>query len=201
MHSLEGMDKRAILAWCPPLLDSEVMLHESKLNLFSFGMAHKIQVKYYKKLRDLLIGHESDYSVWISTAFHEKANFGDFNSISAELKSVFGDQIQFMGFLSDEAVNYFLDKTKLFVAFFERGVRANNTSVYAAMRRGCAVLTNCDEFSPPWLSHGKNILDIHQISAEDLSSDALARIGEAAQEDAINFAGWKSLVELLNSNH
>lgn len=196
-HALQGIDNRVISAWCPPLLNTKIVLHESRLNLFSFGMAHKIQIKYYKILQELL-QNQGDYSIWVSTAFHEKANFGDFNSISTLLMNVFGDKIQFLGFLSDEAVNYFLGKTQLFVAFFEKGVRANNTSVLAAMTKKCAVLTNCDEYSPSWMRHCENILNINQIHAEDLNIENLEKIGAKAQQDARNYASWNGLIKLLN---
>lgn len=196
-HALQGISNRIISAWCPPLLDTKIELHESRLNLFSFGMAHKIQIKYYKILHELLQSQE-DYSVWVSTAFHEKANFGDFNSISTLLMNVFGNKIHFLGFLSDEAVNYFLSKTQLFVAFFEKGVRANNTSVFAAMTQKCAVLTNCDEYSPSWMKHCENILDINQIHKEDLNIKNLEKIGAKAQQDVRNYASWNGLIKLLS---
>ena len=56
-----------------------------------------------------------------------------------------------MGYLSDTAVfNHLLDSTFL-AAFFEKGLRANNTTVNAAMECGCAVITNLDEHSPAGL--------------------------------------------------
>jgi hypothetical protein len=194
---LRESGKRVILAWCPSLIETETAVTESRLNLFSFGMAHKLQVKYYRTLQELLQKCGTDYSLWVSTAFHEKANFGEFDSLSSRLAEIFGPRIQFLGFLSDEAVNYFLRKTHLFAAFFEKGVRANNTTVNAAMARGCAVLTNCDEYSPQWLQHGKNVLDIHRVRPEDLHLDLLAEIGKQAQKDAREYASWEGLVRLL----
>ena len=50
-----------------------------------------------------------------------------------------------MGYLSDTAVfNHLLDSSYL-AAFFEKGLRANNTTVNAAMECGCTVITNLDE--------------------------------------------------------
>jgi hypothetical protein len=178
LHALEGTDKRLIESWCPALVNSEGIVRETQLNLFSFGMAHKLQVRYYKKL------HKVDYAVWVSTAFHEKANFGDFNAVSRQLGEVFGDRIQFLGFLSDDAVNYFLKKTQVFVSFFAKGVRSNNTSVSAAMSRGCVVMTNCDEHSPSWMKHGENILDVHRTTEADLAPERLKAIARRAAEDA-----------------
>jgi hypothetical protein len=199
-HALEGSDKRLIEAWCPALVNSDGIVKETRLNLFSFGMAHKLQVRYYKKLHELLGMHDVDYAVWVSTAFHEKANFGDFNAVSRQLGEVFGDRIQFLGFLSDDAVNYFLKKTQVFVSFFAKGVRANNTSVSAAMSRGCVVMTNCDEHSPSWMKHGINILDVNKTAEADLAPARLKAIAQKASADAALHSSWGGLETLLRHN-
>ncbi len=196
-HALEGIDRPVYTAWAPALLNTEHPIHDSRLNLFSFGMAHKIQVKHYRHLKDLLAERKEDYSLWVSTAFHEKSNFGDFNSISRQMADIFGGRIQFLGFLSDEVVTYFLKKSHLFVSFFSKGVRANNTSVCAAMLQGCAVLTNMDDYSPYWMRHGENVLDIHRLEASDLRPERLRAVGEAAKRDASRRASWDALLEML----
>lgn len=199
-QKLLGKHNNVISAWCPALLSKKTVLFESQMNLFSFGMAHKIQVTYYKMLRDLLQKNNIDYALRLSTAFHEKAKFGDFNTISNELTEIFSDRIQFLGFLSDDTINYFLKRSHLFIAFFDKGVRANNTSVFAAMERGCAVLTNLDQYSPGWLKHGKNILDIHHIQNEDLNTNRLEQIGNTAKEFVTKNINWQELVCLLTLN-
>jgi len=198
-HVLQRTNKEIISAWCPALLRSKGVLGESTFNIFSFGMAHKIQVKYYKILRELLQKHNISYSLRVSTAFHEKANFGDFNSISQQLTEIFGDNIQFMGFLSDDAVNYFLNKSHLFITFFDKAVRAGNTSVYAAMERGCTVLTNCDDFSPDWMKHGENMLDINFICKDNFDINNLERIGYNGRQCVEKYANWQGLLKLLNT--
>jgi len=198
-HKLQQTNKEIISAWCPALLRSKGVLGKSTLNILSFGMAHKIQVKYYKILRELLQKYNISYSLRVSTAFHEKASFGDFNFISQQLTEIFGNDIRFMGFLSDDAVNYFLNKSNLFITFFDKAVRAGNTSVYAAMERGCAVLTNCDNYSPSWMKHGENILDINYICKDDLNINQLSRIGYNGQQSVEKYANWQRLVKLLNT--
>ena len=82
-----------------------------------------------------------------------------------------------MGYLSDTAVfNHLLDCTFL-AAFFEKGLRANNTTVNAAMECGCAVITNLDEHSPAGLVHMKNVID---INACDRLPDARAEPADRA---------------------
>jgi hypothetical protein len=198
-HALRGIKKPISSVWCPSLLDDTHGLRTTKLNLFSFGMAHKIQVKHYRHLSEILQRYGDDHTLWLSTAFHEKADFGDFDSISSQLKDIFRDRVQFLGFLSDDGVNYFLQKTQLFVAFFEKGVRANNTSLLGAMKRGCAVLSNCDEHSPDWLKHGENILDIYRTKPEELADHNLKRINSRAKRDVMKYASWEALVEILQN--
>jgi len=197
-RELQGFSRNIISVWCPALLREDKALDNEILNIFSFGMAHKIQIQYYRRLRDLLEKYRIGYSLKVSAAFHEKADFGDFNLISHQLAEIFSDRIQFMGFLSDDAVNFFLHRSHLFVAFFDRGVRSNNTSIFAAMERGCAVLTNCDEYSPEWMKPGENILDIHHIGPGDLEAEYLKKIGENGRRAVKKHAGWEGLVRLLN---
>src|SRR4029079_9458035 len=77
-------------------------------------------------------------------------------------------------------------------AFFEKGLRANNTSVNAAMECGCAVITNLDEHSPRGLVHMKNVIDINQ-SDRLPDADLTQRIGSAAREIAHAQYGWDQL--------
>jgi len=88
--------------------------------------------------------------------FTENTSFDDtFIVRFEELQAVFNGQIYFMGYLSDTAVfNHLMDATFL-AAFFENGLRANNTTVNAAMECGCAVVTNLDEYSPAGYEHGR----------------------------------------------
>ena len=88
-----------------------------------------------------------------------------------------------MGYLSDTAVfNHLVDCTFL-AAFFEKGLRANNTTVNAAMEFGCAVITNLDEHSPKGLVHMKNVIDINRCDRLPERRRA-EEIGRAAREIA-----------------
>jgi hypothetical protein len=189
---------KGILAWCPPSVDFKQDLESSSiLQIFSFGMAHKVKVNYHEQMKNALEKLQVDFSLWISYAFHEKANFSDFKKISLDLHNIYGDKMRYLGFLSDDGVNYFLNKSHMAIAFFEDGVRANNTSVYASMQRKCAVITNLDNYSPDWLAHGKNILDIKKLEKENLLMESIINIGENAYIDAYKYARWDSLIELF----
>ena len=160
-------------------------------------MAHKIRVPLYRRLRDLLEATGKSYSVYVSTALHENTSFdGSFVVRFEELQALFNGQVYFMGYLSDTAVfNHLLDSTYL-AAFFEKGLRANNTTVNAAMECGCAVITNLDEHSPAGLVHMKNVIDINRI--DRLPEVAQAEmIGRAARDIAHADYGWEQLVAQL----
>ena len=100
-----------------------------------------------------------------------------------ELQSIFNGQVYFMGYLSDTAVfNHLVDCTFL-AAFFEKGLRANNTTVNAAMEVGCAVITNLDNHSPAGLVHMKNVIDINRCESLPEAADAeSARAGMMSAE-------------------
>jgi len=185
--------------WCPGTILNAHKFVQTDLTVFTFGMAHKIRVPLYKRLRELLDGTGLSYSIYVSTALHENTSFdGSFVVTFEELKTIFQDRVYFLGYLSDTAVyNYLLD-TSLLAAFFEHGLRANNTTVNTAMECGCAVLTNLDKYSPSGLEHMQNVLDIHQCeSLPELTQ--LKKIGQSAMRTAQAKYGWKQLVEHLRN--
>ena len=106
-------------------------------------------------------------------------------------------KIQFLGFLSDDSVNYFLQKSDLFTAFFDSAFRAGNTSVYAAMMKGCSVLTNVAQYSPSWLNHNENFLDILKVKREDLAKIKLKLIGKNSREYVEQNVNWNNFINIL----
>jgi len=186
----------AVELFCPGTLLNSQRFQRTELSVFTFGMAHKIRVPLYRRLHDLLEATGQSYSVYVSTALHENTSFdGSFVVRFEELQAIFSN-IYFMGYLSDTAVfNHLVDCTFL-AAFFEKGLRANNTSVNAAMECGCAVITNLDEHSPRGLVHMKNVIDIN--ACDRLPGDEqAAAIGRAAREIAHGDYGWDQLVAQL----
>jgi hypothetical protein len=184
-------------AFCPGTLLNPQRFDDTEVRVFTFGMAHKIRVPLYRRLRDLLEATGKTYSVFVSTALHENTSFDDsFVVRFEELQSIFNGRIYFMGYLSDTAVfNHLVDCTFL-AAFFEKGLRANNTTVNAAMEVGCAVITNLDEHSPKGLVHMKNVIDINRCDRLPEAPDA-ETIGRAAREIAHADYGWDQLVAQL----
>jgi hypothetical protein len=196
-QQLQGIRSDVHELFCPGTILSPQRFQRTELSVFTFGMAHKIRVPLYRRLRDLLDATGQSYSVYVSTALHENTGFDDsFVVRFEELQSIFNGQVYFMGYLSDTAVyNQLLDCTFL-AAFFERGLRANNTTVNAAMESGCAVITNLDQHSPEGFVHMKNIIDIN--ACERLpGADDTGQIGRAAREIARAQYGWDRLVAEL----
>jgi hypothetical protein len=180
--------------WCPGTILNPQEFVRTDLTVFTFGMAHKIRVPLYRRLRDLLDATGQSYSVYVSTALHENTSFDDaFVVTFEELQAIFGRHVYFLGYLSDTAVYNHLLRSSCLAAFFERGLRANNTTVNAAMECGCAVITNLDEHSPAGLVHMQNVIDVTRC--ERLPVPDLARIGQAARETAHARYGWERLIE------
>jgi hypothetical protein len=196
-HDLGPARPDIVELFCPGTLLNPQRFQRTELSVFTFGMAHKIRVPLYRRLRDLLEATGKTYSIYVSTALHENTSFdGSFVVRFEELQSIFNGQVYFMGYLSDTAVfNHLADCTYL-AAFFEKGLRANNTTVNAAMESGCAVITNLDEHSPQGLVHMKNVIDIHHCDRLPTAEHAAA-IGGAARDIAHARYGWDALVGQL----
>jgi hypothetical protein len=112
------------------------------------------------------------------------------------MHDIFPAELYFLGNLSDVAVFNHLRSATFFAAFFERGVRANNTSVASAMERGAVVITNLDNHSPPEYAHMENLIDIELC--EKLPSDPLVlkRLSLRAMETG-RIRGWDALTAEL----
>lgn len=195
---LHKLNIESELSWCPSANDNSVIFKESKLKIFSFGMAHKIKTNYYKKLRKVLENSTKDYCLYLSTALHEGTSFDEnFHDVYLELKKIFKNKIYHLGYLSDHAVHNFLIKSDYFVAFFNKGVRANNTSIYAAFDSGVPLITNSDKFSPDFLIHNETFIDINKIKNLKISEKKLSNITNKVRLISSKKYSYKSLVKQL----
>jgi len=180
--------------WAPGMLTEHIRFEAAEWRLFSFGMAHKLRADHYRHLQQLLEASGRDYRLYLSTALHEGTSFdGAFESAYRQLQGIFGSRLYFVGFLSDAAIyNHLLDAA-FFCAFFPMGVRANNTSVQAALQAGTPVITNLDGWSPEAYRHGETVLDIQQLQALPTAPEELARLRQGARACATQH-GWSALV-------
>jgi hypothetical protein len=183
--------------WTPGLIVDDREFPVADITIFSFGMAHKIRADMFARLRALLEASGRSYALYVSAANHETVSFRDAEIVFHEMQSLFPDRMYFLGNLSDVAVADWLRRTTFFAAFFAGGVRANNTSVAAAMERGAVVVTNIDEYSPTEFVHGENVLDVSLLDSLTLTPDTLRSLSEHARALARG-RGWDELVRALS---
>jgi len=187
----------AVEVWCPDTLVDPQRFNGAEVSVFSFGMAHKVRVEHYRRLRDLLEATGKSYCLYLSTALHDNTTFDQsFTQAFDELRGIFDGNVYFLGYLSDTAVFNHLTDATFFAAFFETGVRANNTSVHAAMHCGSIVVTNLDEHSPRSFVHGESVIDIRQCGALPIDPAVTARIRAGARRAADAFS-WDALLATL----
>jgi len=191
-EGVRGLSDRAEAVWAPGLIVDRRLFEPAAVTVFSFGMAHKIRTDMFRRLRGLLDELGTPYAVYVSAANHETSALEDAQAVFEEMHELF-PSLYFLGNLSDVAVYNRLRESTFFAAFFDRGVRANNTSVAAAMETGAVVITNLDELSPPEYVHGENVIDIERCDRLPAEPEALDAIRARAVETA-EARGWDALV-------
>jgi hypothetical protein len=183
-------------AWAPSLIRDHRPLVDTELRVFSFGMAHKLRIDYFEQLRVLLEATGRSYRVHVSAANHETASLRDAELVFDHMHALFPETLWFLGNLSDVAIADQLRSATYFASFFDGGVRANNTSVAAAMESGTVVVTNLDTHSPSALVHLVNVVDIERCDRLPVAEDELAAIGERGRQTAAA-RDWEALVATL----
>jgi hypothetical protein len=189
-------DVRSLFAPGAPVIPPQ---SPTDLRFLTLGMAHKIRSDGYRRLAQILRSDRRTCRLEVSTALHEGSSFDeDFFSVGAEISEAFGGNLRFLGFLSDAEVSARMFEVDALVAFFQTGVRENNTTVLSAMNHGCAVITNLDSESPDWMRHGETVFDIGQLQRLPEKVD-FRRVGIAAKESVGQFT-FKQLAQLLISD-
>ena len=196
-----ALDARGIpsrRAWAPGMIFDTRRFTSAELSIFSFGMAHKLQVAHYVRLRELLDADGRSYALYFSNASHETATIEDEERTFAAMRELFPRNLFFLGHLSDVAVYNWMRDTTFFAAFFRDGARANNTSIASAMEHGAVVITNLDEHSPPTLRHLDNVIDLNR--ADGLPGDplVLGKLSVRAIETARE-RDWDALVRIASA--
>jgi hypothetical protein len=144
--------------WCPSLITPR----KRPMRLFSFGMATRLQTDKYTRVRELLDAAGERYHLRVSVGIHEGTSLDGAEKHFDALRDIMGpEHVTILGILSDDAVSEELHAADYVLAFFEKGVRANNTTVHAALEHGRRVITNTDIDSPE--AFAANTLDIGSI--------------------------------------
>jgi hypothetical protein len=193
-----SLNGRLESAWAPGLVFDERPFPDAELSVFSFGMAHKVRTDLFRRLRDLLERSGRSYALYMSSASHETATLEDEQAVFEEMRAIFPRGLYFLGHISDVAVYNYLRATTFYAAFFRGGVRSNNTSVASAMEYGAVVITNLDEYSPGYLRHLDNVIDLNLCDELPTAADVLRRIGERARATAAEVS-WERLVERIGA--
>ena len=196
LEQVRPLHPHADLLWTPGLIGEQPRLEPVATSVFSFGMAHKVRAEEFRLLRRLLDRQGGSYGLYVSAANHETKSIADVHVVFEEMRELFAERLFFLGNLSDLLVQHYLEATTFYAAFFERGVRANNTSVAAAMERGAVVITNLDRHSPAQLVHMETVIDIRRCDALPTDPATLGRISRNARE-AARARSWDALVERL----
>jgi hypothetical protein len=197
-EKVREMAPDADAVWAPGLILDTRRLDTDGLSVFTFGMAHKIRADMFARLRGLLEATGEPWSVFVSAANHETRTIEDAQSVFDEVQEVFDGGLFFLGNLSDVAVHDWLQRTTFFAAFFERGVRANNTSVASAMEHGAVVITNLDEHSPADLVHMESVIDINRCDELPRDPAILESLGSRARQLSLA-RGWDELVSRIRA--
>lgn len=166
--------------WCPSLLTAR----QRPIRLFSFGMAHKLQAERYKRVRELLGDHP--FHLRVSVGLHEGTTLDGAEQHFDALKEILGEEnVTILGLLSDDAVAEELHNADTVLAFFEQGVRANNTTVHAALDVGKRVITNHDANTPA--AFRMATLDVNALTA-----------WPAANRSPVAKYSWDNLIAEMN---
>jgi hypothetical protein len=137
-----------IEAFCPSTVDGNPARGASRVLVF--GMAHKLLLPHFEKLKTQLDTEHPDYTVELSTAVHEGSPWDQAltDSVTA-MRGIFGDRLRVLGYLGDDALAKELRECDAVAAYYVPALRANNTSAWAALEAGKRLYTNTDEYSPP----------------------------------------------------
>ncbi|MEJ7785733.1 MAG: hypothetical protein WKF96_13085 [Solirubrobacteraceae bacterium] len=195
---LEPLNSRIEILWSPATILDNRRFDAASISVFSFGMAHKMQTDMFERLRDLLAATGQTYALFVSNANHESVTLEQAALVYDDMHAVFPG-VYFLGNLSDVAVSNYIAGTTFFAAFFPRGARANNSTVVAAMERAAVVITNLDDYSPPYLRHMETVIDVSRTELLPTDSTVLDRIGAAASQEARGLS-WDRFVERLSDS-
>lgn len=151
-RQLRDIRPDVIAAWCPSLIQGDDS--RASYNVLTFGMAHKLQIAQYERLKaDLDAEHGDDYTVRVSTAVHEGSPWDATADVADQLRTVFGSKLRVLGYLADDALVREMREADAVALFFPDGVRENNTTYWAAVEHGRRIITNRDADSPTGGAH------------------------------------------------
>lgn len=183
---------------CPPA-PIPTFLQRPCIRLFAFGMAHRMPIEPYRKVKALIDATGATFDLRLSMALHEGTDLDTALSRCEELESAVGPgNLKVLGCLSDYALAEELQAAHAVCAFFPHGVRANNTSVHMAMQAGAPVVTNLDAHSPQAFQHGITVIDLPQTGLWP-GYHQLRTVGRAGQAMSQARFSWETFLAQLEA--
>ncbi len=132
---------------CPSTVEGDAT--RGSYRVLTFGMAHKLALPHFERLKGDLERDHPDYTIELSTAVHEGHPWDQALAESTEaMRAIFGSRLRVLGFLADDALARVLAEVDAVAAFYEPALRANNTTAWAALDAGKVLYTNRDAASP-----------------------------------------------------
>src|SRR4029077_13042347 len=93
--------------------------------VLTFGMAHKLALPHFERLKVDLERDHPDYTIELSTAVHEGHPWDQALTESTEaMRAIFGSRLRVLGFLADDALARVLAEVDAVAAFYEPALRA-----------------------------------------------------------------------------
>lgn len=212
LHTFCGNDKifRLILerfgpratsrVFAPSLLDDRLreFCRPAPLQMFSFGMAAKVDRRRFAKLKELLTEAGCEYTLVCSLAVHQTSDGSCVDQAVEFFTRCFADRFVHLGTLTDMGVAYFLNISHVFVGFYADGVRSNNTTFNTALQYPPLIITNLDGDSPPEISEQPHILNVDCATSSQLQVFLRGTKPPDASDASQRFS-WEELVSRIKS--
>lgn len=189
--------RRAVRAFAPSLID-EASDFAPAIELFSFGMAGKVDTARFARLAEMLDAGGLDYRLACSLAVHQTSDGACLPRALECLARCFGPRLLHLGTLTDAGIAYFLTG-RVFVGFFKDGVRGNNTTFNTALARGCRIVTNLDGYSPPEVRCSARVIDLDSATPDELARFLRHSAATPPGDRSSSPFTWPRLIELIRA--
>ena len=158
-RTIATMRPDVVTAWCPSTVEG--IPYRGFPSVLTFGMAHKAQTGQLLALKALLERAPGDYMVSVSCAIHEGSPWAQaWAETEDTYRDIFPNHVRILGFLGDDALAAELRAADAVALFYDPALRANNTTFWAALEAGRAVITNTDADSPELPTGAYNLADL-----------------------------------------
>lgn len=189
--------RHTVRAFAPSLIELPGATAPPQVELFSFGMAGKVDGRRFARLAEMLDEAGVSFRLTCSLAIHQTSDGGCLPRAVEVLSGCFGERFVHLGTLTDAGLAYLLPG-RVFVGFFRDGVRGNNTTLNTALAAGCRIVTNLDAYSPPEIRANPRVLNLDAVDPRALGRFLLQPAPPLSRSSAASPFTWPRLVELIH---